>query len=59
MKNELRPTRERVRLDFDRDTLNEASKRAQGRGRTLSQYVEGLIAADLDGGGKEVRDRRL
>jgi hypothetical protein len=59
VKNELRPTRERVRLDFDRDTLNEASKRAQGRGRTLSQYVEGLIAADLDGGGKEVRDRRL
>jgi hypothetical protein len=59
VKNELRPTRERVRLDFDRDTLNEASKKAQGRGRTLSQYIEGLIAADLDGRNKGGSDGRI
>ena len=38
MRNSRHPDRERVRLDFQRATLNEASNLAATNGETLSAY---------------------
>ena len=47
MRNKKFPDRTRVRLDLPTDLLNTASEEARARGRTLSQYLEGLVERDL------------
>jgi hypothetical protein len=47
MRNERHPDKERVRVEFMRQTLNEASKCAAINGETLSEYIERLVSDDL------------
>ena len=47
MRNERHPDKERVRIEFSRKTLNEASNFAATNGETLSVYIERLVQDDL------------
>ena len=47
VRNERRPDKERVRIDFSRKTLNAASNIAATNGETLSVYIERLVQDDL------------
>ena len=47
MRNERHPVKERVRIDFSRNTLNAASNFATTNGETLSMYIERLVKDDL------------
>lgn len=54
MRNPQNPNEERVRINFDKTMLNEASKYAARCGMTLSQYITGLVERDM---GREIRHR--
>ena len=47
MRNERYPDKERVRIDFSKNTLNAASNFAATNGETLSVYIERLVKDDL------------
>jgi hypothetical protein len=47
MRSKSQPNRERVRIDFSKPLLNDASIKAREEGKTLSVYLEGLVLADL------------
>jgi len=47
MRSKSQPNRERVRIDFSKPLLNDASNKAREEGKTLSVYLEGLVLEDL------------
>jgi hypothetical protein len=47
MRNDRHPDKERVRVEFKRQTLNAASKYAAQNSETLSEYIERLVRDDL------------
>ncbi len=47
MRNERHQDKERVRIEFSRKTLKEASNFASTNGETLSVYIERLVQDDL------------
>ncbi len=47
MRNPGSPDHEKVRINFARSVLNEASQHARSKGLTLSGYIEGLVLDDL------------
>lgn len=48
MRNYKHSDREKVRIDFTRTVLEAASHNARTQGRSLSRYVEGLVAENLE-----------
>ena len=47
MRNEMHQDKVRVRIEFNRVTLNTASNFAATNGETLSVYIERLVQDDL------------
>lgn len=47
MLNNRHPNKERIRIEFNKKTLNLASNYAETNGETLSGYVERLVEIDL------------
>lgn len=48
MRNSRHPDKERVRIDFRKSLLNEASNLASENGESLSDYVQRVVEADID-----------
>lgn len=47
MRNNRHPNKERIRIEFNKKTLNLASNYAANNGETLSSYIERLVETDL------------
>jgi len=45
--NNRHPNKERIRIEFNKKTLNAASNIAATKGETLSVYIERLVRDDL------------
>jgi hypothetical protein len=54
MRNYRDGDRAKVRIDFNQQVLNAASRKASNQGETLSRYVERLVRGDLlEGSGND------